>query len=268
MYVADCAIHTRREDLRASEMLECVDYMGVQDTASAHPGFKNVATNVPLLSVDEVVYVVGLSDNGRRWTGRPEQEKLLLMKDILPKCSKPDQRMLDAFAKTLYTEMGCLLLNNHRRFLGCNKDASCLQKSMPSIFAGLWFSASDDRFDLTGDEQQKDSERVYMAAVKSRRLRELLHGWGAPPGLLFIQTLQERVVSFLCTLHQCYSVCDLAHHLLYTGWSQIWRGKTESLDVDQLLAQSCGAIGVGVMKPTNEHDMAGTKCFGSSLESE
>lgn len=49
---------------------------------------------------------------------------------------------------------------------------------------------------------------------------------------------------------------DVAPQLPYTGWS-----KVEILDLDQMLSQSCGAVGVEVMKSTAKHDTAGTGCF-------
>lgn len=39
-------------------------------------------------------------------------------------------------------------------------------------------------------------------------------------------------------------------------------GDTESLDVDGMLAQSCGAVAAESMKFTIEHDIAGMGCFG------
>lgn len=42
--------------------------------------------------------------------------------------------------------------------------------------------------DLTGDDQLKESARVYKAAVKSRKPRISLDSWAEPSGLPFIQT--------------------------------------------------------------------------------
>lgn len=35
----------------------------------------------------------------------------------------------------------------------------------------------------------------------------------------------------------------------------------DSLDVDVMPAQSCGALGVGVMNSTTEHEISGMGCF-------
>lgn len=69
--VAKCAIYFGRKGLPTSEMLKCVDDMIVQDVLRAPHGFTNLASNVPRVPVDEVVYGNELTGNGRRLMLRP-----------------------------------------------------------------------------------------------------------------------------------------------------------------------------------------------------
>lgn len=46
-----------------------------------------------------------------------------------------------------------------------------------------------------------------------------------------------------------------------TSCTEVWRGEKESLDVDRILALSCGPIGVEVIKSTIEHERAGIEYF-------
>lgn len=64
--VAECVIQFWRKGLSASEMLRCVHSMGVQDAVGAHPGSTNVDSNVPLLSIDDLVYGDMLPENAQR----------------------------------------------------------------------------------------------------------------------------------------------------------------------------------------------------------
>lgn len=66
MSVVDCSIHFWWKELLDSEMFWCVDYLGVQDVVSAHPGFANAGTNFPRFSVDKAVYRHKVPGNGRR----------------------------------------------------------------------------------------------------------------------------------------------------------------------------------------------------------
>lgn len=53
--------------------------LGAQHVVNPHHRFTNVVTNVPLHSIDELVYGDKLSDYGRRRTVLPEQERVVLM---------------------------------------------------------------------------------------------------------------------------------------------------------------------------------------------
>lgn len=70
----------------------------------------------------------------------------------------------------------------------------------------------NDRFDLIGYDQLKDSTHAYLAAVKNERLRQLLDSWDASLGVSSLQTVQEVDVSCLFDLHLDYSVFDLSRH--------------------------------------------------------
>lgn len=94
------------EKLLAVEILRCVDYMGVQDGVSAHPGFRNVVTNISCLSVNEVVQGDELSKNCKRSMGIVEQESVVFMKDITRKFSKLGKLESDPYA-------GCFLQRRH-----------------------------------------------------------------------------------------------------------------------------------------------------------
>lgn len=80
-------------------------------------------------------------------------------------------------------------MNNRGRFVGCDKDAICGQKPIPSLVEVLGSQILNNWFDVTGGNQLTDSTCVYWAAVKSGRLWESLDSWGAPPGLPSIQTI-------------------------------------------------------------------------------
>lgn len=73
------------------------------------------------------------------------------MKDLERKFPKPGDLVLDSFVRTLCTAKACQLLENHRRFAGCEKDGGCVPQSM----AGLWIYGGllNDKSDLEGGEE-------------------------------------------------------------------------------------------------------------------
>lgn len=110
-----------------------------------------------------------MSENGPRPVVQPEIKSVMLLKNIMCKFFEPAQVVLDPFPKTISTAKQCLLLYKHSRLLGCDKDGSCLQKSVPSLSEDHASPLLNNRSGFTGDEQLTDSVRVYLAAVKSGR---------------------------------------------------------------------------------------------------
>lgn len=155
----------------------------------AHPGCTNIATNVPRLSVDEVFHGDELRDNGWRWMVRPWKKRVVWMKDTFCTFFKPEQLVLDPFAKVLCTVKACLLLQKHRRLVGCDKDVKCLQKYMQSFVEVYAFQILKERSGLAGEDEWKEKAYEYPDTVNYRRLKGSLDGWGAPPGLPSIQML-------------------------------------------------------------------------------
>lgn len=87
------------------------------------------------------------------------------------------------------------------------------------------------------------STRVYLAGMKVARLRESLDSCGTLPCLPSIKTFQVYVVSHRCALHRKHLVLDLARHMPYTTWSQVWLRKVKSLEVDGMLWNALGVTG-------------------------
>lgn len=75
---------------------------------------------------------------------------------------------------TLSTLMVCLLLEKHRRHVGCDKDDSCLQKYMPRMVEVYTYHILNKSSDLVGHNQPKDYAHVYGDEMRSGRLRNSL----------------------------------------------------------------------------------------------
>lgn len=54
-----------------------------------------------------------------------------------------------------------------------------------------------------------------------------------------------------------------AHALMYTSWSEVWRGMVKILDMSRMHGHSRGSMEVKMMKSIVEHDSAGMRCLAS-----
>lgn len=85
--------------------------------------------------------------------------------------------------------------------------------------------------------------------------------WRAFSSPSSIQTFQKLVVSYLWAMNRDYSVPYHARELLYTGLTDVWRGRVNKMFVDGILAQSRGGMGVGGINSKHEDKSSGMGCF-------
>lgn len=241
-------------------MLRCVEYIRVQDVVGAHPGLTKVVTNVPrVLVFGEGLWIWSV----REWSkadGMTWAEKRCV--DIGHHAANFPTTFSWYWThlRTRSAAKVCLLVDKRMWFVGCDKNASCLQASITSMWKFMLFCFKI-RDLIVLKMTSWASQRVYSSLQCSRRLSKSLRSWSLPPGDTFIQTFQEHVVSYFRVLHLYCSMFDLAHYFPYTGCSHVWRRRMENLNMNGMLAHAFGARGVGVMKYTTEQDMAGMQFF-------
>lgn len=97
---------------------------------------------------------------------------------IVTQFQGPVYFLSDAVSGLFHTGMTCLQLERNRLFIESGKDVDCSQKTIPNLFDVYCSQLLKNRSYLTGDDQLKKSVRVYMAVVKSRRLKESLDSLG------------------------------------------------------------------------------------------
>lgn len=64
---------------------------------------------------------------------RLEQKLVEKMMDHLSRVSKAEELMLNICADNLVNAKVCFQLPKHRRFIGCENDAACVQNELPSL---------------------------------------------------------------------------------------------------------------------------------------
>lgn len=80
-------------------------------------------------------------------------------------------------------------------------------------------------------------------------------------GLPYVQIFQECIVWNLCALHRGYSVVNKSHWILYTTRFEESRGMKENLDVERMLEQAVGVIGIEAIRSTTAYQRAKKECL-------
>lgn len=198
------------------EMFSNVHYTGVQDVVTAHTSLTNVVKNV-CSHLQAVRELENLPENGRRQNVGPVHKSVVLMRDIRRKFSNLDYLMLQVLPRTLSTAKACVLLDKHKRLVGCDRNGCCLQKSMASLVYVYSSQLLNDRSDLTGDGKLDDSARLYLPAIRTEYCVNCSID-GVPHLVWHLYSPFRRLwCHTVCTQHREYSTFLLARHLPYSG---------------------------------------------------
>lgn len=115
--------------LPSSETSIRVSYRGVQYFASGYPSISNLVPNVPPLPVDTLLPVDDFSDIGGRQMVQSDQNNAGLVKER--RAVFQSLSVGEAWTCGVHiTERECLLLDRHERIVRCDKNDSCIQKSI------------------------------------------------------------------------------------------------------------------------------------------
>lgn len=109
---------------------------------SEHPGLSHEIMYVAPVPVDQHVYRTGLKRSSRTRILRCDKKSVLLMNDVLVKCSNHGQLVLQAFAGTVSIENVCLLFDKQALLIPRDKNINCLQSREAQAFESLSFSVA------------------------------------------------------------------------------------------------------------------------------
>jgi len=121
--------HTREEKEQAKQhRSECLDFDRNNCIANSHKGNVNVVDNVERLTEEEIVRKEkgGHVNTARMRVGQKSIKKAAQMVETR---TLPGQVVVDFFCGTGSTAKGCLALDQHRLFYGCDNDYNCVQRA-------------------------------------------------------------------------------------------------------------------------------------------
>lgn len=132
--VYEWLVYFWREGLLGEDIFDRVDHNAWEEVPK-NLAWGNVTISDPRLIPSEVVYKNEDSDLGDwpllKW--RTEQYEVACMKNLFENVSKPGPLVMDPFACTSDTEKSRLSLKKHRRKIGVDMDAECLDAALPGL---------------------------------------------------------------------------------------------------------------------------------------
>lgn len=143
---------------------------------SVNLGWKNLISNVPRLSQKDRFY------KGKREAPEfdllvhREQEDIVWMKEIVQKIMKPEDLNVDACGGTFFVAKAYMLLDKHRKSVGCEVDPSYVTKAMMQLILLYARQLLSKGLDIYGEEEARLFADVYVKTEKVVEMGRYLNG--------------------------------------------------------------------------------------------
>lgn len=119
-------------------MLQLADYNETGDILCQHPGWTSKTTNIPLVPREEDLYRNKATESReKRAMWKPEQKNVSWMKDLDGKLTRGRDLVMDFCEDTCPTRLACMLLNQFKKFSGCDLDSKVLSATEPDLVLTL-----------------------------------------------------------------------------------------------------------------------------------
>lgn len=105
--------------------------------------------------------------------------------------------MLDICATTLPSAKAYLQLRQYRRFVGCERDLSCIQDmllSFMNMYAKQALSLQSDKF---VSKEAVEASKVFLKAMTALESGRKVDSWTVPAGLVHVLTFHVHIMHIL-----------------------------------------------------------------------
>lgn len=123
------------------------------------------------------------------------------MMDLVAELSDPGDLMVAFWAGTMAVEMACLLLCDHRHFLGSQKGEGCVEESLQGLVEVCALVLSSES-NFISNEEISDATRVFSAELNGIQARRVEDIWSPAIELPPVQSFPHHVLHFLLSYHQ------------------------------------------------------------------
>lgn len=103
---------------------------------------------------------------------RPEENNTTSMNISVKHFTKQWNLLLDTFFGIFYISNPCVLLRNHRKFVGCEADLSHVTDSMPKLILIYSLQVLRKEAGINGGEHFCSSTKVHVSTVEAVEVRK------------------------------------------------------------------------------------------------
>ena len=192
---------------------------------------------------------------------RPEQKPVSLLKFLINKFTNGGDLVVDPCAGTFSAMRACMLMDEHRRFAGTDKDSLCasvVEDDMIGLFAK---QVQNPRSDITVEDGMiRQQVQTICAFNVNKEVRKRATAWHVAPGLVPMQNFPPHIVQALCQYHNDFDLYQ-CRHLSMNRWSLRQIQRMNSMDPVALRMYEANHYKLVIKKSRINYPQAGVGVF-------
>ena len=264
--MVEICVHFWRKGGDPQDAKKKLDYKTPSEYGGTLPSWTNVVTNVPVPSGSEVVYLpMEKEEDQYKHRLRPEQKPVSLMKYLINKFTNGGDLVIDPCAGTFSTMQACMLLDNHRRFAGTDKDSNCaciVEEDMIGLYAK---QVQNPKSDLTVEDGiVRQNIQTVCEFNMNKVVRKRATAWDVAPGLVPMQNFPPHIVQALCQYHNDFDLYQY-RHLSMNRWGLLQIQRMNNMDPIALRMYEANHYNLVIKKSRINHPHAGVGVFTTKV---
>lgn len=217
------------------------DYSAGNSIPSQHPSWANVMSITPRLPREERLYQDGgIPSAGKQAVRKPNKPKMLGMKYLVRKSTRPCQEVMNICVGTGSSAKACKFLDQHKTFVRCDVDSELLTVAKTDLVLAFVSQVRNRKSDINSSGKVKTAAEVFKAerapllANKKAGLREV------PLELDITKVLPCSILHYISAAFRKYSLYEMCGHLSMKVQSLMFLSPFYWRDPKSLLAFECG----------------------------
>lgn len=218
--------HVKKNGLSSTEEASMINLRGFNHVRCTLQGFRNVIDNVSgLLPGEQVRYFNHEYDE---WKAiRCEQKSIALMKELVCRFTQPGDIVLDLFGGTFSTGIACFQIDQHRRFIGCEKERDCFEISRDNVvrrFSEMLIHGSSDI------KMTEEVMKVANEIVCSESFKEVARpNWVPPSEFSLVQSFPIHIITYISTVWNDSTIYEEFRNLPLMEWNEKYQSRFEKI---------------------------------------
>lgn len=215
---------------------------------------------IPWLHWIEPVYCPDVAGSERRLWLRIDQKSIMWRTSWVGKFPGPGDLLENVCELTMAIKKACMLLSEHKSFVGFGKRKGCVQDTLPVLVEVYQRHELRSRTEWTANEEIYDAAQVFLVekhGMEAWRRQDMWRAVSIAACAIYSSTITS-IYSFLPS--GCFPFLKMLPNST-AHWIALWRSRFQKVFVKALMALNYKGAGMNMIRSTAKHPIMGFVVF-------